>query len=402
MKQLNIKNMKSKIEMSKRSGGESKSKGLSSSKKISSTSFFTTRSTDVYRIEISPKSVLMLFVTVAAIYLFIKLWPAVLILFFAFAITSAVLPSVKKMQSLGLGKHLSVFVVYLLFFVFMMSVLFIIAVPFVNELKTLLQDLPSYLDHLSINIVETVNKIPMVSLDEAGVASAIQNFYQDNILKGGATAGLSGFRTTFQTLGTVGTVVAGFLFSLSISVYMVLDHDSFLDVLLLRISHPKKRALVKSLIEDVESKLGNWLVGQGTVSLAVGIISWVFLFFLGVPFALPLAFLSGLFTTVPNIGPFISGIPAVIIGFLSGDAVTALVIIIGYMIIQEIERSVISPKVMGNVVGVKPLIVMVGILIGLTLGGVVGAILTIPTLVIMKIGLDFYQSLKRLEAEDLL
>ena len=68
--------------------------------------------------------------------------------------------------------------------------------------------------------------------------------------------------------------------------------------------------------------------------------------------------------------------------------------------IQQIENNLLVPKVMGNVVGVKPIVVILGVLVGASLGGILGAMLAVPVLVILKIGYEFYINLKRLNATE--
>jgi predicted PurR-regulated permease PerM len=96
-----------------------------------------------------------------------------------------------------------------------------------------------------------------------------------------------------------------------------------------------------------------------------------------VPFALPLAVFAGLTEVIPYVGPVIGAIPAVLIAF--ADSPVKGVMVIGwYLLIQQIESSILVPKIMENNVGLNPLLVIIAVIAGGSLGGVIGAILAIP------------------------
>jgi len=128
----------------------------------------------------------------------------------------------------------------------------------------------------------------------------------------------------------------------------------------------------------------------------VGVLSFVGLRLLGIEFALPLAILAGLLEIIPNIGPIVSAIPAVLSGLtvspLMGLAVAAL-----YFLIQQIENSIIVPRVMQKVVGVNPLVTILSLAIGFKLAGVAGAILAIPVVLVIQVATSEIFTSKRLQ-----
>lgn len=144
------------------------------------------------------------------------------------------------------------------------------------------------------------------------------------------------------------------------------------------------RNKLKKTVRRIEDKLGAWLRGQISLSLIIGTLSYIALFSLQVPFALPLAILAGLFEVVPVIGPIISAIPAILIA-LTVSPVTAGLVALAFFIIQQLENSLIVPQVMKKAVGINPLIVILTVSIGGKLLGVSGALLAVPITVVIQI-----------------
>jgi len=98
---------------------------------------------------------------------------------------------------------------------------------------------------------------------------------------------------------------------------------------------------------------------------------------LGIPYALPIAVLSGLLEAVPNIGPTIAAIPAILMG-LTVSPIVGLGALAMSILIQQLENNLIVPKIMQSATGTKPLVTILVLLIGYTLGGIAGAVLAMP------------------------
>ncbi len=153
------------------------------------------------------------------------------------------------------------------------------------------------------------------------------------------------------------------------------------------------------MVVDVESKLGSWLSGQLTLSFIIGFLSWALLSVLNVPFALPLAVMAGILESIPSLGPTIALVPTVIIALLMTNPITALLVLAGYIVIQQLENTFIVPKVMSNAVGIKPIVVIIAVTIGFALAGPIGALLSVPIAVLIDIGITFYKDLQKLQAK---
>jgi predicted PurR-regulated permease PerM len=108
---------------------------------------------------------------------------------------------------------------------------------------------------------------------------------------------------------------------------------------------------------------------------------------LGLPNSLVLAVLAGLFEIIPMIGPFLAFVPALLVA-LATDPLKALVLVGIAVVIQQIEGNVLIPRVMSHAVGISPLTVILGILIGSILYGPAGAFLAVPVAAALQVILN--------------
>jgi len=95
------------------------------------------------------------------------------------------------------------------------------------------------------------------------------------------------------------------------------------------------------------------------------------------PFALPLAVLAALLEIVPTIGPILAAIPAVIVAFTISPNM-ALIVVVIYVVVQVLENNLLVPRIMQRAVGLNPIVVIIGIIVGGQLLGIMGALLSVP------------------------
>lgn len=145
----------------------------------------------------------------------------------------------------------------------------------------------------------------------------------------------------------------------------------------LRLVAPHRAREVNAVWLEVEEKLGGWVRGQLLVMVVMGVMAGIGFYFIGLPNPLLLAFLAALGELIPLIGPLMGFAPAVIVALIV-DPSLAVVVVVYALIIQQIEGNILVPRVMGHTVGVSPLTVVLGILIGSILYGLPGAFLAIP------------------------
>lgn len=149
-------------------------------------------------------------------------------------------------------------------------------------------------------------------------------------------------------------------------------------------------------MEDVGRRLDivwkSFFRGQLLLSLVIGVIVFVATSLLGLPGALVLGILAGILEVIPNLGPALALIPAVLVALVEGsnflpvsNLVFALIVVAVYVLIQQVENNFLVPRIMGQSLKLHPLFVLVGVVVGASFAGILGAFLAAPVLASLKV-----------------
>ncbi len=273
-------------------------------------------------------------------------------LLIGFILMSALRPGVKRLIDVGVPHYVAVILVYLLFIFIVTLLISLIIPPIIFETTGLIANLPL--------IVERISPQMSKFFDLEHLSSYVPNV-TDNVV-----SLISGIFS--NTVFVVSTLFFG--------LYLLLDEE-LLGTVVHRYA-PKDRARrIVALLRTAEQRMSSWFWGEVTLMTLVGIFTFIGLNIIGVRYAIPLAVLAGLLEIVPNIGPTISAIPAVIIGF-SMSAFTGVSTLALYIVIQQLENSFVVPMVMKRAVGINPIVTLLMLLIGTRVGGILGVLLAIP------------------------
>ncbi len=146
---------------------------------------------------------------------------------------------------------------------------------------------------------------------------------------------------------------------------------------------PNYREDVRHLLSLVDSVLASYLRGQLMLNLSVGIMTTVALEILGIDFALLLGTLSGLFETIPVLGPFLAAVPIILVALASApDRLLAVIVVV--VAIQQIENALLVPQITRGTVKLHPALAMIVLVVGSAVAGVLGVILSIPITAIVR------------------
>lgn len=149
------------------------------------------------------------------------------------------------------------------------------------------------------------------------------------------------------------------------------------------------RETARALWDSAEQKVGGFVRGQALLMLSIGVLSGIAFFAVGAPSALVMAVLAGVFEAVPYIGPLIALVVAALIAL--AEAPDKLLWVIGAsLVVQQIENSILVPRIMGRAVGVNPLVTLLGFAAFGSLLGILGALLAIPLSAIVQVFLDHW------------
>jgi predicted PurR-regulated permease PerM len=312
------------------------------------------------KIEISHRTIIFTVVFLLLLWFLYFIKDLILQLFLALLIMAILNPLVSKLSDYKIPRAISVLLSYILFIAVVVAAIAGVAPPLIEQSTSFVNNLPKYLASLGLTAY----------LGE----QAISNFVSQLGSVPGQVA-----RFTVSLFSNVLSVITVLLFAF----YMLLAREKLDDQLSYLFGDARKKK-IGSLIDRLEEQLGGWARGQLTLMILVGVSTYVGLRLLGIPFSLPLAILAGLLEIVPYIGPIISAIPAVIIGFgispLIGIAVLALA-----FLVQQVENYVFVPKVMEKSVGVNPIITLLALTIGFRIAGVVGVIISVPVVITIRV-----------------
>ena len=176
--------------------------------------------------------------------------------------------------------------------------------------------------------------------------------------------------------GTVTTIVLGIVFA----IYILLKKEDLTRQFkkLARAYLPEKKQTTLKEISTLSNKtFGNFVSGQCIEALIIGLLCFIGMLILQIPYAPTIAVLVGFTALIPVFGAFIgTAIGAFLI--LMVDPTKALVFVIFIIILQQLEGNLIYPKVVGNSVGLPGIWVMVAVTVGASIGGILGMLLSVP------------------------
>ena len=176
--------------------------------------------------------------------------------------------------------------------------------------------------------------------------------------------------------GGLTTFAVDVLIVATLAVYLLLDGPRLFDRLTARLA-PARRARAARIRREIGQGVGGYVVGQAITSLLFGIFTFATLTIAGVPEPLLLAVLAALLDVVPIVGATLATIPAVLLA-LTVSVPTAVVVLVLFVVYQQIENDVVVPRVYRGTLHVSSLAVLIAVLIGSGLLGIVGALLALP------------------------
>lgn len=315
------------------------------------------------KIEISHRTIVFTVLFLLLLWFLYQIRQILVILFVGIILTAALNPLVERLEKWRIPRILGAILIYFLILVFFGSILAGLIPPLISQTNTLVSRLPDYLESSGL-----------LGIDRNIIDSQI-----DQLLSLLGSISLDIVKITISVFGNFIT----FFILFFVSFYLLLEHKN-LNSYLIKLFGPKGNEKANRIIGKIEHRLGVWAGAQITLMIIVGVMSYIGLRLLGIDYALPLALLAGLLEVVPNVGPVIASIPAILAGLavspLMGLAVAAL-----YFLVQQLENHIIVPQVMAKGVGLNPLITILGLIAGFKIGGVLGAVLSLPSVILIEI-----------------
>jgi predicted PurR-regulated permease PerM len=173
-----------------------------------------------------------------------------------------------------------------------------------------------------------------------------------------------------------------------LTVYFMLEGETAYFWLLSLVPGDQRKRLDATLVRAA-IRMGKWLLGQGVLMLILGVLSTIVFLALKVRYAYALGVLMGLFNLIPVVGAIISVVLVVLVAAVDSWG-RVLGVLIFYIIYSQVETSYLTPRIMRSSVDLAGLSVLIALLLGSAFAGVIGAMVAVPTAVLIAVLLDEY------------
>jgi predicted PurR-regulated permease PerM len=305
------------------------------------------------------------------VWLFFYLKELVLVILTAIVLSSAVEPGVAWFMNRRAPRIIAVAAVYILIFGTIFAVAYAFFPPLLRETAGLSASLPEYLE--AINVDELLNNGLVNSARE--VVDGVPTFQEyigqvQNIF----TASSAG---AFKALAGIFGGVVSFVLIVVLSIYFSVQETGVDDFLRVVLPIEYQRYGI-DLWKRSQVKIGLWMQGQLLLSLIAGVLVYLWLTILGVPYSFVIAIFAALTELIPVFGSYIAAAPAVAIAFSFGGIPLALMVTGGFVVINQLQSHLIYPLVVKKVIGVPPLLVIIALIAGAQLAGFLGVLLSVP------------------------
>ncbi|MBI2097110.1 MAG: AI-2E family transporter [Candidatus Sungbacteria bacterium] len=328
--------------------------------------------------EISTWTIIRVFAAALGIFLAYHLREILAVLLFAIVLASAMEPTIRWFQERKIPRILSTLIIFLSAF----GVIFLAVYLLIPLLAA---DLEGF--NLSYSVFErqilgelgSIGGVPFIDfIRENARGILLEPSQYISSISGGVFA----FTSTF-----FGGVFS-FVILVVVSFYLAAQEKGIEGFIRL-VTPLKYESYAVDLWLRSQRKMGQWLRAQLLLGALIGAVIYVGLTLLDIKYALVFAFLAGILELVPVVGPILSAAPPTLVAFLQSPFL-ALMVIILFVVVQQLESHVVVPVIMRQTIGIPPIVVIIALLVGAKLAGVLGLLLAVPiAAVIVELVNDF-------------
>jgi predicted PurR-regulated permease PerM len=330
------------------------------------------KETSPQRISIEPRSILIALLILAGAYALWHVRSVVLVVLASVVIATFVYGGVNAFARLKIPRPLAVILIYILGIGIFAGAIYLFVPIFLDELIGLIDLLPAD------SGVSTI----FGSFGDGQLKDLLTQFVDTNPIEA-----VNQIRDQFATTGLVksfGAVFGGlinFLLVIVISFYLAMRErgvEQFLRI----VTPVHHEAYVLDVWQRSRMKIASWFRGQLLLALIHGILTYIGLLIIGVPYAFMLSLLTLILALIP-FGIFLATVPAGIFAFLAGGMPMVLIVIGLYFVLEQLETYVLQPVIIKRVTGVPSVIVLIALVVGAKIAGLLGILLSIPVAVLM-------------------
>ena len=299
------------------------------------------------------------------------LWPFIIGLSLAYLLNFLLRLYEKKVKRRGISLTL----VYLTVLVLIITFLFFLAPQVSDAMGHFTEEFPDYSEQIIARVKSHLANFDMTENHVETIGASM-----DELIVRFVTFNQNLVPRFMEHLVVIGETLTNVILGIVLSIYVLAKKEMLIrqfKLLLTAILGDEKRAVFARWTKRADRIFARFFAGMALNSLIVGILTTIMLFIFQIPFAILVGFIVALTNIIPIFGPFIGAIPSTImIFFISPTKAFIFTIII--LIIQQIDANIITPKILGDKIGIAPIWVLVSILVFGYFFGITGMIIGVP------------------------
>ena len=312
-----------------------------------------------------------------------RFYTVIFILFIAIVIGTVIRPIANWLHQRGLPRMAAVMLIYAAFLMLLLGFLWLLFPLVFEQGATLAREVPGYYQSIRTSLVQSSNlfvaRIGLVLPAVLPGFSAAQPTGQNVV---------SSAEQIWNYAIVAGQILFTFVVILVLTLYWALDGPRIIKSVLL-LAPQGQRDNFAELIAAMEAKVGLYIAGQAILCFVIGVLALIAYWLIGLPNALVLALAAGVMEAVPLVGPILGAVPAGLIA-LSISPAKVVSVIVATVIIQQLENSLLVPRIMKSTVGVNPFVTLLSLFAFGSLFGIAGALMAIPIAAIVQLALNHF------------
>ncbi len=273
----------------------------------------------------------------------------------------------------GVARIVSIFIVYILAIALVIAFLATVIPPATRQTSDFIQRVPGFYD-AARQTIEGLNADYTERVPE-NVRAQLQGVFQQ-IGDSVTNAARSMLTRTLGIVQRTLTVIVG-LAILPFFLFYLLKDRELMTKSLYGMVHPSFHRHTRNLLAIADRTLGAYLRGQLLLGFIVGGAVFLGLLLMGIPFATVLGIIAGVTELVPVIGPIIGAIPGLLVALATSPSQFVWVLLL-YVAVQQVENTLLVPRIQGNAVNLHPAVIMVTLIVGSQVAGIWGMIIAVP------------------------
>lgn len=318
-------------------------------------------------------------------WLLYRFYQVLFVLFIAIVIGTVIRPIVNWLYQRGIPRIAGVILVYIMLLILFAGFLRLLFPLIFEQSTTLATDIPGYYQNVRAWLIHYPNQLIM-RLGQL-MPAALPSLFPRVTQQTGADVVASAGQVLGYAISTARGIFAAILI-LALTFYWTLDGPRIIKTFTLLIPQDKRES-ISELILAMEAKVGFYLAGQGVLCLVISVMALIAYLLIGLPNALVLALAAGVMEAVPMVGPLLGAIPAALVA-LSIAPDRLIWVIVATVIIQQLENTLLVPRIMKKTVGVNPFVTLLALFAFSSLFGIAGALMAIPIAAIIQLALNHF------------